>query len=69
MTTKMLEANHDGRVFRIMEDLPEVGVYLLVYEGEVCTRDYLQSDVEACMKFALEEFGVTLTAWQQKTDA
>ena len=63
MTAKMLEVTHDGRVFRIMVDLPEVGVYLLVYEGEVCTRDYLQSDVEACMRLALEEFEI---AWRQK---
>ena len=36
MDFKVLEAEHEGRVFRIEEDLREVGAYLLVYEDGRC---------------------------------
>ena len=61
---KILEAEHNGRKYRIEEDFPEVGVYLYVYEGDKCTYDYLQNDIEKCMEFALKNFYIPLNKWK-----
>lgn len=69
MNRNTFEAHHEGQIFRIEEDFREVGAYLYVYEGHVCVRDYLQNDIEACMKLALDEYSVPLAAWAQKEEA
>lgn len=66
MKFKILEANHNGKKFRIEEDYPEVGSYLYVYEGEKCVRDHLQKDIEVCKKLALEDYEVPLNKWVLK---
>jgi hypothetical protein len=60
----IIETDYNGMKFRIEEDYPEVGAYLYVYEGEMCIKDYLQNDVEACKQIALEDFGVPLNKWK-----
>lgn len=57
------KAEHEGRVFKIVADLPEVGFYLYVYEGDRDTHDYLQDTVEMCKRCALEHFGVPMSKW------
>ena len=59
----MLFATHNGRTFRIEPDLPEVGFYLLVFEGDRCVEDHLQDDVDMCMRAAEQDFGVPRDAW------
>ena len=46
-----------------MPDLPEVGVYLYIYDGELCVRDDLQNDLQTCKVIAFEDYGVPLTEW------
>ena len=64
MDFKALEAGHEGRVFRIEEDLPEVGAYLLVYEDGRCVKDFLQDSIDICKSQALEDYGVPLDKWK-----
>ncbi len=66
MEFKVLETNYDGKKFRIEEDYPEVGLYLYVYDGEKCVKDYLQNDIEKCKQIAFEDFGVPLDKWVLK---
>jgi hypothetical protein len=63
MKFRILEANHNGRKFKIEEDYPEVGVYLYVFEKEKCIKDYLQNDIETCMQAALEDYQVPINKW------
>lgn len=56
-------AKFNNRTFRTRTDLPEVGVYLLVFEEEKCTYDYLQDSIQACIEFAKDEFGVPPEIW------
>lgn len=67
MDFKILETSHNGRVFKIEEDYPEVGVYLYVYEDEMCVKDFLQNDIKTCKELAMEDYGVPLSAWQENT--
>lgn len=60
----ILEAEHNGRKFKIEEDLPDVGAYLYVFEGEECTRDDLQDTIEICKQVAFKQFGVPLDIWK-----
>jgi hypothetical protein len=48
-------AEHDGRLFEIIEDR-NVGAYLYVYESGKCVCDFLQKDGETCKAFAMEEY-------------
>lgn len=58
-----LRAEHDGRRFLIVPDLPEVGIYLHVYEGDLCVRDDLQNDISTCIRVARERYGVPTGSW------
>lgn len=50
----------------IVEDNPEVGFYLYVYDGDRCIADHLQNDEETCKQIAFEEYGVELSCWIEK---
>ena len=64
MDFKILEAEHEGRLFRIEEDLPEVGAYLLVYEDGRCVKDFLQVGIDKCKREALGKYGVAQDKWK-----
>ena len=55
----------DDKKFIIEEDLPKVGAYLYVYEGENCIFDCLQDSVDICKEIALERYGVPLDSWKK----
>lgn len=65
----LLEAEHEGRVFKIEEDCPEVGAYLFVYENGKCVKDFLQDNIEICKSQALEDYGVALDKWKLEVDS
>jgi len=53
-----------GQKFVIVEDLPEVGFYLYVFdENDKCIEDYLQDSLEESKLFAKDEFGVPIESW------
>jgi hypothetical protein len=62
---KYFENECDGKLFRIEEDLPEVGAYLYVYENGKSVCDYLQNSNKDCIDFALEQFGVPVDSWRE----
>ena len=62
--TKKLTAQIDNRAFVIEPDLPDVGVYLRIYEVGRDIADYLQDSVQHCIEFAQEDFDVPIDAWQ-----
>ena len=68
MKFKILEAEFNGRKFKIEEDYPEVGSFLYIYEGEKCIKDYLQNDIETCKQVAFEDYEVPLDKWKVKED-
>lgn len=51
-----------GRRYVIDED-EAVGFYLYVIEGQLCTHDYLQDNIQLAKDFAEERFGVPQSAW------
>lgn len=51
------------RIFTIEPDLPEVGVYLRIFEGDKDIADYLQNSVEDCIEFASRKFAVPKESW------
>lgn len=61
----ILEAKYNGKLFRIEEDLPDIGAYLYVYEMGVCIQDYLQDDIATCKQIALEDYNVPLEIWEE----
>ena len=63
---KILEAEYNGKKFRIEEDYPEVGTYLYVYENGNCTEDYLQDNIEVCKQLAHENYKVPFDRWVLK---
>lgn len=65
MEFKILEAVYNGMRFRIEEDFPEVGTYLLIYKNEECIKDYLQNSVRDCIEIALEEYEVPFIQWNE----
>ena len=64
----MILAKHNQLRLEIVEDNPDVGFYLYVYDGEQCIADYLQHDEDTCKQVALKEYGVELNLWREKTD-
>lgn len=60
-----IEATYENKVFRIepFNDEQEY-YYLLIYENNICTHDYLQLTIELCKEFAFEEFNVPLDSWK-----
>mgnify|MGYP006928181058 CR=1 FL=1 len=65
----MLTAQYDAKRFEIVQDEPDVGVYLYVYDNDQCVRDLLQNDTETCIEIAFEEYGIPKDGWQQVPDA
>ena len=65
MHFKKFEATHNGLKFIIEEDLPGVGVSLLIYSGDNCTHDYLQDTIDMCKLFALEDYEVPENSWKR----
>ncbi len=60
-------ANHGGRRFEIVEDLPEIGFYVYIYnENGENTHDYLQDTLEMAKEFAYEDFAVPLDSWHEE---
>ena len=64
----LMQALHDGRLYKIAEGGTGVGFYLLVFEGGECTHDYLQDSFDDARDFAREEFGVPLDAWKAESE-
>jgi hypothetical protein len=63
-----LIAKYNKQIFEIIEDLPEVGFYIYVYDSDGNnTHDYLQVDLESAKRFALEAFAVPLEAWEEES--
>ena len=60
----MLTARHNGNLFEIVPDEPDVGVYLYVYDNSLCIRDVLQNDAKTCIEIAFEDYGVPRDVWQ-----
>ncbi len=59
-----IEAKHNGLIFIIEEDFPEVGVYLYIYENNKCIKDFLYDDIDACKNRSFEEYGVPKRNWK-----
>ena len=64
-TQTVKRAEHNLLRFEIVQDNPDVGFYLYVYDGNRCIADYLQNDEEMCKLFAYEEYGVEPSLWQE----
>ena len=64
-----LVAKHNRKTFEIVEDNPDVGFYLYVYDTNCKnTHDHLQDTLEITKEFAFEEFGVPLNSWTTAKD-
>ena len=61
----MKTAQKDQLRFEIVEDNPDVGFYLYVYDGDKCIADHLQNDEATCEQVAFEEYGVELSCWRE----
>ncbi len=62
--TPRMKTAHKGQLrLEIVEDNPEVGFYLYVYEGDRCIADHLQNNEETCKQIAFEEYGVESSCW------
>lgn len=59
-------AQKDNLLFKIEEDLPDVGWYLFMYEDGKDIYDTLQDTLKDCQEFALEEFDVPLSSWEKQ---
>lgn len=66
MIEKNLTAQFGNKTYVIKPSLPEIGVYLWIYEDSRDIADYLQNSVQDCIDFAFEEFGVPTELWQEK---
>lgn len=62
---KVFAAEKRELKLKIEEDYPEVGVYLYVFKGEICIKDYLQDSIDACKDIALKEYGIPLNKWHE----
>jgi len=59
-----LTAKHNNMTFEIVDDLPDVGWYVLAYDSSgKNTHDHLQDDLNMAKSCAQSEFGVPLSAW------
>ena len=65
---KVWEARKDEWVYRIEEDLSDIGFYLRGYQSGVDIFDYLQDTAEICMRFGNEQFGIPLDSWKLVED-
>jgi len=64
MRFKKLVSYRDDKKFIIDEDLPKVGAYLYIYDGDNCIFDCLQDSIEICKAIALDEYNVPLESWK-----
>ncbi len=61
---KILECKFGNKRFKIVEDLPDVGWHLQVYDlSNKCIADHLQDDLEKIIDFALDEYQIPKTNW------
>ncbi len=60
----MLKAIFNGLEFVIVEANPVVGANLYVYRDGNCIYDYLQNDINMCVRFAFEDFDVPEDIWR-----
>jgi len=57
-------ATYKDQRFEIVEDLPEVGFYLYVYDKyNNCIADFLQNSEIIAKEFAFEEFNIPIDSW------
>ena len=63
MVYNKMISEYAGKEYVIEEDLPEIGVYLYIYDNGRCIYDYLQNSIEICKKIAYEKYGVPLDSW------
>lgn len=64
-TRMKLVSKHNNQTFEIVEDKPEVGFYLYVYDTNgKNTHDYLQDTLQITKEFANKIFGVPLDSWK-----
>jgi hypothetical protein len=45
-------------------DLDIPGFYLYVYDGDLCTHDYLQDTLQIAINLAFDEYNVPKDAWK-----
>ena len=64
-TQTVKRAVHNRLRFEIVEDHPDIGFYLYVYDGNRCIADHIQNDEGTCKRFAYEEYRVEPTLWQE----
>jgi len=69
----LVATNDKGDMFRIKEDLPEVGFYLHAFDKSRKPIDEdlkgysdLQDTIQACKEVALKVFGIPLDAWREE---
>jgi len=56
---------YQGQRFEIVEDLPEIGYYIYVYNpNNNCISDHLQDTLLTAKKFAFEKYGIPVDAWK-----
>ena len=61
-----LFSKYKNQKFEIVEDLPDVGFYLYVYdEKNNCIADHLQNTEKDAKEFAFEEYEVPLKSWTE----
>lgn len=58
-----LISSFEDKYFLILEDLPEVGCYLYVYQNGQCIKDFLQDNIEQCKHIAFEDYGINYDSW------
>ena len=59
-----MEAKFLEKTYRIIEDLPDVGYYILVFDvNGKNTHDFLQDSLEKAKEFCFEEFGIPIDSW------
>ncbi len=66
---KVLEAEYNGLKFKIEEDLPEIGVYLYVFDDKKCIKDFLQNTIAICKEIAFEDYGVPMDLWKESSSS
>ena len=67
MESIQLEATHDKYHFKIVEDDPDIGWYLYVFQNGNSVYDSLQDDIDTLKEIALEKFSCPLSNWKART--
>jgi hypothetical protein len=64
---KILQCKYKDNFFEIVEDLPNVGWYLRIFNKDMkCIADHLQNDFDSVTDFAFEEYGISKNSWIEK---